>query len=229
MRPEAWMAACAGLVGVALAVAAATTGQLLVFGLLLIAVLPWMALLLRSSWPHHKYVSAAVLSVTFIAIAIVVRNNQEHPRIPPSITLVSSLTRAAAQLKFLPLPGPVPHCISFTGTGKIPAGAELVILDRTTDPAGYYTDGSDFSYDGPAEASGSGWTAPDRKIGSGDASDYGSHTAIVGLLVTDSVGNYLDDSTSNSDTGQVPPSVIGLGVQADRIVVVRNHQNGPCP
>lgn len=234
---DARHAAAIAIAGLAVTVATLTTGQWLVSALLFAAALPLEALLWWPSWSHYKYVFAPALSIVLVASAVEVRWYQEHrTTVPPTVTVTKfrdppSLADQAKNLKFLPVAEPIPHCVTFSGTGTIPAGDALVLLDRPTDPAGYYTTDSTFSYDGPVAASQlqHGWTAPAINIGSGDASDNGAHIAIIALLVPQSVADFLDATTSDSDSGAVPANALALGAQADRLVTIRNTQNAHCP
>jgi hypothetical protein len=133
-------------------------------------------------------------------------------------------------LKFLPEPGPIPHCVSFAGTGSIPAGRSLVLFDRASDPAGHYTPTSTFSYDGQATPSptGAAWTTPDMDIGSGDAGDQDSHIVILAVLMPQHTADFLDALTSGSPNGLLPPNVTSLAATADQLIVVRNAQNAGC-
>ena len=113
-----------------------------------------------------------------------------HPDLLPGPSREGDATPACSgrvdpHLKFLPEPGPIPHCVSFAGTGSIPAGRSLVLFDRASDPAGHYTPTSTFSYDGQATPSptGAAWTTPDMDIGSGDAGDQDSHIVILAVLM----------------------------------------------
>ncbi len=207
-------------------------GKLFVFGLLAAALLPWAAVSLRPAWRPLKYALACALTVAFTAFALTVTYYQgrhvearatEAPHRPAP-------GGHAPHLKFLPVAGPIPHCVSFSGTGGIPAGHALVLFDRATDSGGHYTPTSTFSYDGQAAPSpaGAGWTAPDLDIGSGDAGDRGSHIAIVAVLVPQATADFLDALAGESDSGLLPPNVTSLGTTADRLVVVRNAQNAHC-
>lgn len=147
---------------------------------------------------------------------------------PNGFSSPSPAAQPPPKLRFLQPPGPIPHCVTFNGTGAIPKGDDLVLFDRPSDPYGNYTHTQAFGYDGPVDPEGNGWIAPDREIGSGDPSDRGTHIAIVALLVPRNVAHFLDDITSNSRSGQLPVSVIGLGVQTDKITITRNGQNKQC-
>jgi hypothetical protein len=62
----------------------------------------------------------------------------------------------------------------------------------------------------------------------GHPSDYGSHIAVVALLLPQNIADFINSSVQNSDSGAVPENVVNLGIQEDRIVVVRNAQNAHC-
>ena len=224
------MASATAVAATALAVAGASIGQLEVFGLLALAVVPWAAVLAWRSWPHYRYTLAAALSITLVAFALVVRWGQEHPESKSGTRPAGtgSLAAAAAHLRFLAPAEPIPHCVTFNGTGTIPRGDELVLFDHPSDYAGRYSATPQFGYDGPVDAKAGGWVAPDREIGSGDPSDNGTHIAIVALLVPENVKNFLNDLTQDSTTGQLPASALKLGAQADKIVTTRNNQNAHC-
>lgn len=224
-RLATWIGVSAGALSAVLGVIAEPTGHLEILGFLALAILPWAAVIGRPSWPYHRYVLAGVLSAVFIALAAYARLGQENPG-PKDNS--QPLSVAASHLKFLPPAEPIPHCVTFNGTGAIPAGDDLVLFDRPSDRLGNYTDTPAFSYDGPVDASGGGWVAPDQEIGSGDSSDNGAHIAIVAVLMPQGAAHFLNDLTSKSDSGQVPASVLNLGIQADKIVTTRNSQNAHC-
>lgn len=225
-RLATWTGAVTGVVPTALAIFSATTGQLEGLGLMALAIVPWAAIIARPRWPKHQYVLAAALSATFTAIAVYALWGPGNPGPKDSN---EQLKKAAAQLKFLKPPERIPHCATFNGTGTIPAQDDLVLFDRPSDAYGNYTHTPAFGYDWTADSQGNGWTAPNREIGSGDPSDNGTHIAIVAVLVPKSTAHFLDDLTSDSDTGQLPASVMSLGVQADKITITRNSQNAHCP
>lgn len=220
------------IAGVLLAVAVLPLGKVLVFGLLAAALLPWVAVRLRPAWGPLTYVLACALTVALTAFALTVVYYEDRPARTAGGTTQPppSPHEHAARLKFLPVPGPVPHCVSFAGTGGIPAHDALVLFDRASDSAGRYTPTSTFSYDGQAapSATGTGWTAPELSIGSGDAGDQGSHIAIVAVLMPQATADFLDNLTSDSDSGLLPRDVTSLGTPADRLVVVRDAQNTSC-
>lgn len=224
-RLTTWIGVTAAALSTLLVVIGEPTGHLEILGLLALAILPWAPVMARPSWPYHRYVLAGVLSAVFIALAGYARWGQGNPGPTDN---VQPLSVAASHLKFLQPAEPISHCVTFNGTGVIPAGDDLVLFDRPSDRLGNYTETQAFSYDGPVDASGGGWVAPDREIGSGDPSDNGTHIAIVAVLMPQGVEHFLDDLTRNSGSGQVPASVMNLGAQADKIVTTRNNENAQC-
>lgn len=224
-RLAPWVSAVAAAVPAAVLIISLSLGQIEGLGMVALAALPWAVVIAWPSWPHHRYVLAAALSVAFIAFAIYARWGQGNAG-PTDNT--AQLRAAASHLKFLEPAEPIPHCVTFNGTGSIPANDDLVLFDRPSNRLGDYTHTPAFGYDGPVSVSGGGWIAPDLDIGSGGPSDNGTHIAIVALLVPRGVAHFLDDLTSDSSTGQVPSSVMNLGVQAAKIVTTRNSQNAHC-
>lgn len=224
-RLTTWIGALAGALSALLAAISAPTGHLEVLGLIALAILPWAPVIAWPSWPYHRYVLAGVLSAVFIALIGYARWGQGNPG-PKSNA--QPLSAAASHLKFLQPAEPIAHCVTFNGTGVIPAGDDLVLFDRPSDSLGRYTNTPEFGYDGPVDASGGGWVAPNKEIGSGDSSDNGTHIAIVAVLMPKGAEHFLNDLAGNSDSGQVPASVMNLGAQADKIVTTRNNQNDQC-
>lgn len=220
-----WISAVPAVAGLLLAASGLSLDQLLVFGLLVLAVLPWVVVLVRPRWRGLSYSLAGALTVVLCACALAAIYDQGHPE---SARRSSGL---APRLTFLPVPGPVPHCVSLAGAGSIPHGYELALFDRATDSAGHYTPTSTFSFDGAAmpAPSGPGWIAPQLYLGSGDSSDEGDHIAVTAVLMPERTADFLSTLTGTSDSGMLPPGVIGLGTKTDELVVVRNAQNGRCP
>lgn len=206
--------------------------QMLVLALLVAALLPWAVLYLRPAWGPLKFVLAGALTAVLTVSAAGTLYYRAHPVQENDVKASAppSLAKLASRLKFLPLPGPVDHCVSFAGTGTIPAHYALVLFDRPSDSAGHYSPTSTFSYDGPAGSTpgAPGWTAPDRNIGSGDASDQNGHITIAAVLVPQDTVTFLDAFTSDSDSGQLPPAVTALGATADQLTLTRNTRNARC-
>jgi hypothetical protein len=220
-----WIGAIPAVAGLLMAASGLSLGQLLVFGLLVLAVLPWAVVLVRPGWRGLTYTLAGALTVVLCACALAVLYHQGHPE------RARHASGRTPELTFLPVPGPVPHCVSLAGAGHIPHGYELALFDRATDSAGHYTPTSTFSFDGAAMAAspGPGWTAPELYLGSGNSSDEGDHIAITAVLMPEHTVDFLSALTSSSDSGMLPPGVIALGTKTDELVVVRNAQNGRCP
>ncbi|MCF3964583.1 hypothetical protein [Streptomyces fuscigenes] len=230
IRWELWLGAIPAIAGVLLPIAGLTLGRLLVFSLLAAAALPLSIAVVRPAWGWLRHALAAALTLVLVAFAVTVIYYQGHPRQaadakPPHRV---SQDEAASRLRFLPVTGPVAHCVSFSGTGRVPDGHALVIFDRPSDSGGRYTSTSTFSFDGEAAPSASGWTVPDLNLGSGDAGDKGTHMVVVAVLMPDNVAGFLDALNRDSETGAVPREVMELGSQADRLVVMRNGQNAHC-
>lgn len=116
----------------------------------------------------------------------------------------------AAGLHFNPLGVThVPRCGRYSGTGKKPAGYELLIFDRSVGPGGQLSDNTWYFYDGVATWTGDVWTTP--KLETGD-----DHVVITAVLVPVGTAAYLDsivlrhqdNSFANDDiwkSGQLPP------------------------
>lgn len=222
------------LVPVLLTVAGQTVGQLLEFALFAVAMLPWVAVSVWPSWPHHRKVFAAALTVAFAAGGIGVRLWQQRPvatagtvRSAPAEP-VSDLAGQAQRLRFLPVAEPIPYCANFAGTGTIPAQDVLILFDRPADADGNPAAGSLFNYDGRATATAGGWVADGRWIGSGKPGDNGEHAVITALLVPRSVADLLD-GVRDAYTSPWPSAVLRQGAVADSVVVTRGADDTPCP
>lgn len=211
------------------------TGRLAIFGLLVLAALPWIAVALLRYWKKLDYALfshalAAVWSVALIFSAVVVIVSGTVAGPPPS-TAANQWPHVS--LQFLKPAGPQPHCETFNGTGVIPKGYSLVLFDRPSDAYGNYMGTPQFGDDGPVARNDSGWTATNREIGQG-AGDAGTYFAIVALLVPQSTEDYLDDVTrlgyaGNQPNDAQPVSVMNLGVQEAKLVIQRNNVNAQCP
>lgn len=224
-RLVVWLGVVTAVVGVLVSVAVLPPGKLLVFGLLVLAVLPWAAVLTRRTWQALTYMLASALTVVFCALALAAIYYPDRPG------TARPRQDRVPRLKFLEVPGRVPHCASLSGEGSIPHGYQLALFDRATDSAGHYTPTSTFSFDGAAAASpaGRGWTAPQLYLGSGDSSDEGDHIAITAVLMPEKTAAFLAALTSTTDHGMLPAEAVELGTKTDEIVVVRNAENRRCP
>jgi hypothetical protein len=218
-RWDARVTVATGVLGVLATIAALTTRQLLFVLLLAGAALPWVPLMTRAARGRWRLATAAVASLALVGAAVAVRLSQEQPAAPPSATPAP---------RFVPPDGPVGHCLTISGTGLIPAGKALVLLDRATDQAGFYTPGSRFNYDGAALPSGDGWIARDLDIGAGDPSDNGQHIALVALLTRADLPERLA-ALAEDGSGALPGDPLAQGRQTDRVVLVRNADNTRCP
>jgi hypothetical protein len=230
------------LVPVLLAVAGETLGELVEFTFFALATLPWVALTVWPSWPHHRWTSAAAITAAFVAAGVGVRMWQEHPTMlrsapaaatapAPAMSATDTwagLALAAQQVRFIPMNAPITYCVTFYGTGKIPPDDVLVLFDRPSDTGGNPAPGTLYSYDGRATfTAGRGWMDDGIWIGSGAPSDEGEHTLVIALLVPSSVADYLD-SVPHPYTSPWPTTVLGLGAVADHIVVTRGADDTPC-
>jgi hypothetical protein len=125
-------------------------------------------------------------------------------------TVPSATSVTATGLHFNPLGNTqVPRCAKYSGTGKKPAGYELLIFDRGVGPGGQLPDNTWYFYDGVASWTGDVWTTP--KLETGDI-----HVLITAVLVQAGTAAYLDsivlrhqdNSPANDDiwkSSQLPP------------------------
>lgn len=211
------IALATGGVGALLTAAALTNGQLL-FALLLAGVaLPWTLLIRPAFRRRWRPIAPALTSLAFAGAAVFARLPAHQPTAP-----------TAPALRFVAPDRPIGHCLTISGTGVIPVGKALVLLDRATDEAGFYTPRSRFGYDGAATPSGAGWIAQDLDIGAGDPSDNGQHIALVALLVPTGVPERFALAAEDG-SGALPGDPLAQGRQADRVVLIRNADNTRCP
>jgi hypothetical protein len=107
-------------------------------------------------WPARRiYAAIAVLAVAFGGAA----SGSAFERWRHSDT--ATINPATVTLRFDPQLETVPFCHTYTGTGRIPDGYDIVVFDKATmDPA------SDFWFDARAERTGDGWAI--KNVGLGD-------------------------------------------------------------
>jgi hypothetical protein len=203
-----------------------TNPQLGRFGLIVLAALPWAPMYWWRSRPRYQYVLAGALSVTLVASAVYIHTTLGRAAVPAAAPTPASA--AAKNLKFTPFGGRIPHCVSFSGVGTVPAGYSLVLFDRPTDTDDHYTVDSTFSFDDIAKASGDRWSANEQDIGSGTPDDLDNHIAMVTILIPQRIAHVLAEIVDHSDSGQLPPDVATLGVETDQLIVIRNDDNKHC-
>lgn len=222
---SAWVGAATGAASLLIVIIGLPLHKLAAFVLLALALLPWVIVLALHSWQHHGYLLAALLSTTLIAVAVAVLMGWHQRSSAPPVSTPPAL-------KFIPnggaVPQPISHCVTLAGSGTIPSGDALVLFDRPTDSNGNYTADSTFSLDGQAATTPTGWIASDLAIGSGTSSDQGQHVAIVAVLMPQGTADFLNELPSDG-SGHVPPDVIALGTQTDKLNTVRNANNAACP
>jgi hypothetical protein len=223
--PRPSLGATADVVGLALAALAAISfvvGQLgWLFGLSC-AVVAVGGLALLVSWRrrHAVLTAIAVLLVGLGAGGI-------GAAAAPSATG----TAADAVLRFNPEPDPVPYCQSYSGTGTIPGGHQLLIFDRATGS------GDPYYFHKQAERTERGWVA--RTIGVGLAPttaepdlDRGARIDVFAQLVTEETARVLRD---RANIAIFPETAGGQwllrelpGRTADTLQVVRAAGPGSC-
>ncbi len=189
------------------------------FVVIVVLAAPWIWLCARRPGKRVWYWRAGAVDLAAVIALVLVWT----PWQPPAPAPVGTRARA---IKFIPPPEPVPHCVTITGVGDIPPGHALVLLDRPTDPGGYYTPTSGFSFDGRAAPTAGGWSAK-LNLGSGDASDQGAHIAVVALLVTDETAD-LFTAEAQDGSGLLPGNPLDHGAPEDRLITTRNAQTTHC-
>ncbi|WP_194908974.1 hypothetical protein [Catenulispora rubra] len=227
------------LVPILITVTGQSLGHLASFALFAAACVPWVALAVWPHWPHHRWLFATMASLAFVGGGLAALAWQDRPRTSasrlggPGNAVTSGaqnqpdLYVAAKQLRFREMTQLLPFCANFSGTGTIPAEDVLILFDRPADVDGNPAANSGYSYDGRAKASGDGWSADRREIGTPTAGAVNAHALITALLVPRGVADFLD-AQPNTDTNTLPVSVMNLGAVADQITITRSADNTRC-
>lgn len=225
--PRPSLGAAADVVGLALAALAAVSflvghgGWLLGLSCAVVAV-GGLALLL--SWQRRRTVLAAVavLVVGLGAGGIGAAVARSVPTTSPT---------AGAMPRFNPQLDPVPYCQSYSGTGTIPDGYQLLLFDRGSDsPAPYY-------FHKQAERTDRGWVARTLGIGLEPTTgqpdrDRGARIDLFAQLVTEETAQVLRDRANIAIFPENPGGQWLLrrlpGRTADTLHLVRAAGAGAC-
>jgi hypothetical protein len=106
----------------------------------------------------------------------------------------SAASESASGIHFLVPPNTVPRCNVYQGTGDIPDGHELLILDRPVDSNGN-SQSSTYYLDGEASRTSTGWQTPQFDVGS-------EHVEIAAVLVDSDLASYLGSLIIVNASGQ---------------------------
>ena len=229
--PRPSLGATADVVGLALAALAAVSflighgGWLLGLSCAVVAV---GALALLLSWQHRRTLLAAVavLVVGLGAGGIGAAVARSAPA-----TGTATDPAAEAVLRFSPEPDPVPYCQSYSGTGTIPDGYQLLIFDRGSDSA------SPYYFHKQAEKTDQGWLARTLGIGLEPTAaepglDRGARIDLFAQLVTEETAQVLRDRANITIFPERPDSQWLLrrlpGRTADTLHLVRAAGSGTC-
>ena len=224
-RPS--LSATADLVGLALA---ALTGVSFLIGHggwlfgLSCAVVAVGGLAVLLSWQHRR---AALAAVAVLVIGLGAGGiGAAMARSAPSTG-----TAAAAVLRFSPQPDPVPYCQSYSGTGRIPDGYQLLIFDRGS------KSNSPYYFHKQAERTGQGWLARTLGIGLEPTAaqpdlDRGARIDLFAQLVSEETAQVLRDRANIAIFPETPDSQWLLrrlpGRTADTLHLVRATGAGTC-
>jgi hypothetical protein len=228
-RPS--LGATADVVGLALAALAAVSFLVGHGGWLLglsCAIVPVGGLALVLSWRRGRAVLAgvAVLVVGLGAGGIGAAVARSAPAADPAAD-----PAAKAVLRFNPQLDPVPYCQSFSGSGTVPDGHQLLIFDRGSDSEDPYY------FHKQAERTDQGWVAPTLGIGVGPTAGKpdlgaGSRIDLFAQLVTEETARVLRDRTNFVIYPEDPRSQWLLrelpGRTADTLKLVRVAGAGAC-
>lgn len=187
--PRPTLGATADVVGLVLAALAAISFVVGRLGWLLglsAAVVAAGALALVLSWRRRHAVLTAV-AVLVIGLGA--------GGVGAAAASASTVDAVVPVLRFDPQPDPVPYCRSYTGTGEVPGGYQLLIFDRGSDS------GDPYYFHGQAETTERGWVV--RTIGIGleptaaePGLDAGARIDIFAQLVTEETARVLRDRTN---------------------------------
>jgi len=225
--PRPSLGAVADVVGLALAALAVVSflvghgGWLLGLSCAVVAV-GGLALLL--SWQRRRTVLAAVavLIVGLGAGGIGAAVARSAP---------AAGTTAEALLRFSPQLDPVPYCQSYSGTGTVPDGYQLLLFDRgSNSEAPYY-------FHKQAEKTDRGWVARTLGIGLEPTAgqpdrDRGARIDLFAQLVTEETARVLRDRANIAIFPETPDAQWLLrqlpGRTADTLQLVRAAGAGTC-
>ncbi|BCJ56060.1 hypothetical protein Asp14428_75350 [Actinoplanes sp. NBRC 14428] len=225
--PRPSLGATADVVGLALAALAGVSFLIghggWLFGLSC-AVLAVGGLAVLLSWQRRRHLLAAV-AVLVVALGAGGIGAAAAPSTP------EPAPRAEPVLRFNPQLDPVPYCQSYSGTGTIPAGHQLLIFDRGSDSeAPYY-------FHKQADRTAQGWEA--RTLGIGLAPtpaqpdrDRGARIDLFAQLVTEETAQVLRDRANITIFPENPASQWLLrhlpGRTAHTLHLVRASGPGTC-
>jgi hypothetical protein len=140
-------------------------------------------------------------------------------------------TTAGTVLRFNPQLDPVPYCQSYSGTGTIPDGYQLLLFDRGSDSeAPYY-------FHKQAEKTDQGWVARTLGIGLEPTADKpdldrGARIDLFAQLVTEETARVMRDRANIAIFPETPDAQWLLrqlpGRTADTLHLVRAAGAGPC-
>lgn len=224
--PRPSLGAIADVVGLALAAVAVVSflnghgGWLLSLSCAVVAV-GGLALLLSWQRRHTVLAAVAVLVVGLGAGGIGAAVARSAPAADPT----------AGLLRFNPQPDPVPYCQSYSGTGTVPDGYQLLLFDRGSDSeAPYY-------FHKQAEKTDRGWVARTLGIGLEPTAaqpdrDRGARIDLFAQLVTEETARVLRDRANIAIFPEIPDAQWLLrqlpGRTADTLRLVRAAGAGAC-
>ena len=227
--PRPSLGATADVVGLVLAALAAISylvghgGWLLGLSCTIVAV-GGLALLL--SWQRRHTVLAAVAVLVIGLGAGGIGAAVARPA-PPAATTSAPVP----VLRFNPQREPVPYCQSYSGTGTIPAGYQLLIFDRGSDS------NSPYYFHKQAEKTDQGWAAPTIGIGLEPTAakpdlDRGARIDLFAQLVTEETAQVLRDRSNVAIFPETPDAEWLLrrlpGRTMDTLKLVRAAGAGSC-
>jgi len=225
--PRPSLGATADVVGLALAALAAASFLIGHGGWLLglsCAVVTAGGLALLLSWQrrHTVLAAVAVLVIGLGAGGIGAAVARSTP---------TASTTAEAVLRFSPQLDAVPYCQSYSGTGTIPDGYQLLIFDRGSDSE------SPYYFHKQAERTEGGWVAPTLGIGLEPTAadpdrDRGARIDLFAQLVTEETARVMRDRDNIAIFPETPDSQWLLrqlpGRTADTLKLVRAAGAGAC-
>ncbi|MEU4623342.1 hypothetical protein AB0G04_25645 [Actinoplanes sp. NPDC023801] len=140
-------------------------------------------------------------------------------------------TAAGAELRFNPQLDPVPYCQSYSGTGTVPDGYQLLIFDRASGS------GDPYYFHKQAEKTDRGWVARTIGIGLEPAAaepdrDRGARIDLFAQLVTEETARVLRDRANIAIFPESPAAQWLLrelpGRTTDTLQLVRAAGPGTC-
>jgi hypothetical protein len=227
------------IVGISATLASLSWSSAVTVGLLVVAIGVWIPALSRRvrDWHGWSWVFTALISGASLTGAGW-RIYNPPPTCPAASSCVSAASSDATPsraptanatnspparpaMSFTPPTGSIPLCNTFSGSGVIPAGFTLWILDRENSSADpYYFEGK------ATQQSGSTWTAEPIDIGVG-AADAGHQFLITAVLLSNDFSQWL--STLDLSSGLPSPRLPPGAQQVDEITVTRNADAQKCP